>query len=29
VNASGQEILPEITDFDIGRWKLSVGRLFC
>jgi hypothetical protein len=27
VNATGQEIRPEIADFDIERWTLSVGRL--
>jgi len=27
VNASGQEILPEITDFDIGRWAFVLLKL--
>jgi hypothetical protein len=26
VNASGQEIRAEISDFDIERWTLGVGR---
>ena len=25
VNASGQEMRPEIADFDIERWTLGVG----
>jgi hypothetical protein len=26
VKATGHEIRPEITDFDMKRWTLSVGR---
>jgi hypothetical protein len=26
VNASGQEMRAEISDFDIERWTLGVGR---
>ena len=25
-NAAGQENRPQVADFDIGRWTLSVGR---
>jgi hypothetical protein len=26
VSAAGQETRPDVADFDIGRWALSVGR---